>query len=99
MSLFCARKRQFVFTMAVGFEWYPNVGPFVHRLATLLHRIRSMTPGTNNNHPFRVEHVAVLIETETSWGARVIRGIAHFAEKHTRWHLLIDPRDNEGRSG
>lgn len=53
---------------------------------------------TNNNHPFRVEHVAVLIETETSWGARVIRGIAHYAEKHTRWHLLIDPRDNEQRS-
>src|SRR5687767_13415889 len=53
---------------------------------------------TNNNHQFRVEHVAVLIETETSWGARVIRGIAHYAEKHTRWHLLIDPRDHEQRS-
>jgi LacI family transcriptional regulator len=55
-------------------------------------------PGTNNDHPFQVEHVAVLIETETSWGARVIRGIAHYAEKHTRWHLLIDPRDHEQRS-
>ncbi len=52
----------------------------------------------NNNDQFRIEHVAVLIETETSWGARVIRGIAHYAEKHTHWHLLIDPRDHEQRS-
>jgi LacI family transcriptional regulator len=58
-----------------------------------------MTPqSANTNHQFHVEHVAVLIETETSWGARVIRGIAHYAEKHTRWHLLIDPRDHEQRS-
>jgi LacI family transcriptional regulator len=52
----------------------------------------------NDNGQFRVQHVAVLIETETSWGGRVIRGIAHFAEKHTHWHLLIDPRDHEQRS-
>lgn len=48
--------------------------------------------------PPQVQHVAVLIETETSWGARVIRGIAHYAEKHALWHLLIDPRDHEQRS-
>ena len=52
----------------------------------------------NDDSQFRVQHVAVLIETETSWGGRVIRGIAHFAEKHTHWHLLIDPRDHEQRS-
>lgn len=57
-----------------------------------------MTQGSNNDHHLRIEHVAVLVETETTWGARVIRGIAHFAEKHTRWHLLIDPRDHEQRS-
>lgn len=58
-----------------------------------------MANHTNNDESqFRVQHVAVLIETETSWGARVIRGIAHFAEKHTHWHLLIDPRDHEQRS-
>src|SRR4051812_37060302 len=51
----------------------------------------------NDNGQFHVQHVAVLIETETSWGARVIRGIAAFAEKHTNWHLLIDPRDHEQR--
>jgi LacI family transcriptional regulator len=28
----------------------------------------------------------------------VVRGIAHFAEKHAHWHLLIDPRDHEQRS-
>src|SRR5215510_8709170 len=54
--------------------------------------------GHNDDSQFRVRHVAVLIETETSWGGRVIRGIAQFAEKHTRWHLLIDPRDHEQRS-
>src|ERR1700750_726372 len=52
----------------------------------------------NDDSQFRVQHVAVLIETETSWGGRVIRGIAHFAEKHTHWHLLLDPRDHEQRS-
>ena len=54
--------------------------------------------GNHDDSQFRVQHVAVLIETETSWGGRVIRGIAHFAEKHTHWHLLIDPRDHEQRS-
>jgi LacI family transcriptional regulator len=53
---------------------------------------------TDENGQFHVEHVAVLIDTESSWGGRVIRGIAHFAEKHTHWHLLIDPRDHEQRS-
>jgi LacI family transcriptional regulator len=52
----------------------------------------------NNDNQFRVQHVAVLIETETSWGSRVIRGIAHYGEKHAHWHLLIDPRDHEQRS-
>ena len=58
----------------------------------------------NNNQqhpqpsPFADRQVAVLIETETSWGGRVIRGIAEYAEKHAHWHLLIDPRDHEQRS-
>ncbi|PQO40444.1 helix-turn-helix domain-containing protein [Bremerella cremea] len=46
----------------------------------------------------QVQVVAVLVETETSWGRRVIRGIAHYAEKHASWHLLIDPRDHDQRS-
>jgi LacI family transcriptional regulator len=52
----------------------------------------------NDHDQFRVRQVAVLIETESSWGGQVIRGIAHFAEKHAHWHLLIDPRDHEQRS-
>ncbi|MCA9239420.1 MAG: hypothetical protein KDA37_04440, partial [Planctomycetales bacterium] len=40
----------------------------------------------------------MLIETDTSWGCSVIRGIANFAERHARWHLLLDPRDHEHRS-
>lgn len=42
--------------------------------------------------------VALLVETESTWGRRVIRGIASYAEKHASWHLLIDPRDHEQRS-
>lgn len=53
-----------------------------------------------NPHPekLQVRAVAVLVETETSWGRRVIRGIASYADKHAFWHLLIDPRDHEQRS-
>jgi LacI family transcriptional regulator len=50
------------------------------------------------NDKLKVRQVAVLIETETSWGRLVIRGIANYAEKHCLWHLLIDPRDHEQRS-
>jgi LacI family transcriptional regulator len=57
-----------------------------------------MANSKDQNGQFQVQHIAVLIETETSWGGRVIRGIAAFAEKHTNWHLLIDPRDHEQRS-
>lgn len=56
-----------------------------------------MSHDTTDHEPFRTRQVAVLIETDTSWGGRVIRGIAHYAEKHAHWHLLIDPRDHEQR--
>lgn len=46
----------------------------------------------------RVRRVAVLVETEDSWGCSVIRGIADYAQKHGHWNLLIDPRDHEQRS-
>ena len=41
--------------------------------------------------------VAVLVETETSWGCSVIRGIADYALKHSHWNLLIGPHDHENR--
>ncbi|QDT02069.1 Xylose operon regulatory protein [Rubripirellula lacrimiformis] len=40
--------------------------------------------------------VAVLIETDDSWGRRVVASIAQFARQH-KWRLLIAPRDHEHR--
>jgi LacI family transcriptional regulator len=45
----------------------------------------------------RVRQVAVLVETEDSWGCSVIRGIADYSQDHGHWNLLIDPRDHEQR--
>jgi LacI family transcriptional regulator len=45
-----------------------------------------------------LRQIAVLVETDNSAGCRVIRGIANYADRHARWHLLIDPRDHEHRS-
>ncbi len=45
-----------------------------------------------------VRQVAVLVETEDSWGCSVIRGIADYSQDHGHWNLLIDPRDHEQRS-
>ncbi|MEM9353505.1 MAG: DNA-binding transcriptional regulator [Planctomycetota bacterium] len=45
----------------------------------------------------RVKQVAVLVETEDSWGCSVIRGIADYSQNHGHWNLLIDPRDDEQR--
>ena len=57
-------------------------------------------PSTTNaaDEKLQVQVVAVMVETETSWGRRIIRGIAQYAEKNASWHLLIDPRDHEQRS-
>jgi len=41
--------------------------------------------------------IAVLVETDYSWGCSVVRGIADYADKHGHWNLLIDPRDHEHR--
>ncbi len=41
--------------------------------------------------------VAVLVETDDSWGRSVIEGVADFAEKHGRWLLVIEPRDRQRR--
>lgn len=45
-----------------------------------------------------IRQVAVLVETEDSWGCSVIRGIADYSQNHGHWNLLIDPRDHEQRS-
>lgn len=48
--------------------------------------------------PEALKQIAVLVETDSSAGCRLIRGIANFAERHAQWHLLLDPRDHEHRS-
>ncbi|HMP08011.1 MAG TPA: substrate-binding domain-containing protein, partial [Lacipirellulaceae bacterium] len=49
-----------------------------------------MTPTTNN----RVLEVALLVETDDSWGRSVITGVADFAGNFGAWNLLMDPRDH-----
>lgn len=45
-----------------------------------------------------LKRIAVLVETDSSAGCRLIRGISNYADRHGRWHLLLDPRDHEHRS-
>ncbi len=42
----------------------------------------------------RVLQIAVLVETDNSWGRSVVEGVADYADKHGPWNLLIDPRDH-----
>lgn len=42
-------------------------------------------------HP-NVRRVALLIDTSTSWGVRIIRGIHQFAEQHGSWLFYVEPR-------
>ena len=37
-------------------------------------------------------HIALLIETSTSWGTRVIRGISQYAQEHGPWVFFLEPR-------
>ena len=41
----------------------------------------------------RIKQVAVLVETDNSWGRSVAQGVADYAAKFGPWKLLIDPRD------
>lgn len=36
--------------------------------------------------------VAILVDTATGWGRRLIRGITNYARNHGRWHLWTEPR-------
>ena len=44
-----------------------------------------------------VREVAVLVETDSSWGRSVIQGVADYASKHGPWDLLIDVREAGGQ--
>jgi LacI family transcriptional regulator len=41
----------------------------------------------------RHHRVAILVETSTGWGRRLIRGITNFVDKHEAWDVDITPRD------
>lgn len=45
-----------------------------------------------------LRQIAVMIETDTSSGCSLIRGVANHAERRGDWHLVLDPRDHEQRS-
>ncbi len=41
--------------------------------------------------------VAVLVDTSTSWGRRIIEGVHEYQSQHTRWQLFVEPRGVEQR--
>ncbi|MEO0529976.1 MAG: DNA-binding transcriptional regulator [Planctomycetota bacterium] len=40
-----------------------------------------------------IPDVAVLVETDSSWGRNLLRGIASFAQKFGPWNLLFEPHE------
>ncbi len=45
----------------------------------------------------KILEVAVLVETDRSWGRAVVQGIADYCNKFGPWNLLTDPRDYDRR--
>ena len=41
-------------------------------------------------------HIAVLIETDDTWGRSAVRGVADYAQSHGPWSMLVDPRAGAG---
>ena len=41
--------------------------------------------------PREMPRVAVLVDTSTGWGRRLIRGVLNFARKHGPWDILLEP--------
>lgn len=40
-------------------------------------------------------HVAVLVDTATGWGRRIIRGVFRYSDKNGPWYLTVEPRGPE----
>ena len=51
--------------------------------------------GLNTNTTVQIPQVAVLVDTSTGWGRRLVRGINNYAVKHGPWRLWIEPRGRE----
>lgn len=45
-------------------------------------------PAMHKNKP----HIAVLVDTSSGWGRRIIRGIANYGLKHGPWQLAVEER-------
>jgi LacI family transcriptional regulator len=41
------------------------------------------------------QSVGILVDTSTTWGRRVIEGVAHYAHQHSHWHLFFEARGLE----
>lgn len=41
----------------------------------------------------KLPRVAVLVDTATSWGRRLIRGVIRYSEQHGPWHLSVEACD------
>lgn len=44
-----------------------------------------------------VPRVAILVDTSTGWGRRLIRGVANFAMMHGPWNIWLEPRGQSER--
>lgn len=40
----------------------------------------------------RAREVAILVDTATDWGRRLVRGATNYAHNHGQWHLSVEPR-------
>lgn len=49
--------------------------------------------GSATKHPW----VVVLVETSTSWGEGIVRGVVNFAREHGRWLLHVEPAGRDER--
>ncbi|MGL4512638.1 MAG: XylR family transcriptional regulator [Lacipirellulaceae bacterium] len=74
----------------------PGSSPLAASSGGGVNAVGGASPAVQTTEPLR--QIAVMVETDNSAGCRVIRGIANYADRHARWHLLIDPRDHEHRS-
>ena len=61
-----------------------------------------MHPGVKkrspHRHPFSpLPRVAILVDTSTSWGRRVVKGINNYSLKHQAWQFFVEARGLEER--
>ena len=53
-----------------------------------------MRSGGGNDNGARQEgtRIAVLVDTATGWGRRLVRGVSNYARGRAAWHLWVEPR-------